>query len=82
MRNNGSIAKCPTFEHWKQEIFCGAKKAGMKPDAKLQFPNIFKKQGFVEAKTASTKRPIGPWAKCAREKRVGELYLKVSAANV
>ncbi|KAM0705299.1 hypothetical protein Q7P35_008089 [Cladosporium inversicolor] len=48
----------------------------MKPDAILQVPDGLEKRGFVEAKTASTKWPIVPWAKGAREKSVGELYLR------
>jgi SAM-dependent methyltransferase len=76
--DDGSIANCPKFEQWNQEIFRAANKAGVTPDAILQVPDILKKRGFVKAKTASTKWPIGPWAKNAREKRVRELYLKVS----
>jgi hypothetical protein len=71
MSDDGSVAKCPNFEQWNQEIF--------KPDAILQVPDILEKRGFVKANTASTKWPIGPWAKGAREKRVRELCLKVSA---
>lgn len=77
--DDGSVVECPKFEQWNQEIFRAAKKAGMTPDAILQVPDILEKRGFVGAKTASTKWPIGPWAKGAREKRVGELYLEVSA---
>lgn len=79
--DDGSTAKCPKFEKWNQEIFRAAKKAGTKPDAILQLPELLEKQGFVDAKTASTKWPIGPWAKGAREKRVGELYLRASACD-
>lgn len=64
---------------WNQEISLAAKKAGMTPDAILQVPDVLDKQGSVKAKTASTKWLIGTWAKDAREKCVGELYLKVSA---
>lgn len=74
-----SIEKCPKFEQWNQEIFRAAKKAGMTPDGILQVPDILEKRGFVGAKTASTKWPIGTWAKGAREKRIGELYLEVCA---
>lgn len=77
--DDGSVVECPKFEQWNQEIFRAAKKAGMTPDAILQVPDILEKRGFVGAKTASTKWPIGPWANGAREKRVGELYLEVSA---
>jgi ubiquinone/menaquinone biosynthesis C-methylase UbiE len=76
--DDGSVAKCPKFEQWNQEIFRAAKKAGTTPDAILQVPDILEKRGFIKAKTASTKWPIGPWAKGIREKRVGELYLRVS----
>jgi ubiquinone/menaquinone biosynthesis C-methylase UbiE len=76
--DDGSIAKCPKFEQWNREIFRAAKKAGVTPDAIFQMPDLLENRGFVKAKTASTKWPIGPWAKDAREKRVGELYLRVS----
>jgi SAM-dependent methyltransferase len=33
--DDGSIAKCPKFEKWNQEIFRAAKKAGITPDAIL-----------------------------------------------
>lgn len=77
--DDGSVVECPKFEQWNQEIFRAAKKAGMTPDAILQVPDLLEKRGFVGAKTAWTKWAIGPWAKGAREKRVGELYLEVSA---
>lgn len=76
--DDGSIAKCPKFELWNQEMFRAAKKAGTKPDAILEVPELLEKRSFVNAKTASTKWPIGPWAKGARAKRIGELYLRVS----
>jgi hypothetical protein len=75
---DGSIARRPKFERWSREIFRAAKKAGTKPNAILQVPDFLEKRGFVKAKTASTKWPIGPWAKDAREKRAGELYLRGS----
>ena len=53
----------------------------MTPDAILQVPDLLEKRGFMGAKTASTKWPIGPWTKGAREKRVGELYLRVRAED-
>ena len=77
--DNGSIANCPKSGLWNQETFRAAKNAGMTLDAIFQLPDLLDKQGFVKAKTASTKWPIGTWAKDAREKRVGELYLKMSA---
>jgi hypothetical protein len=77
-KDDGSIVNCLKFGLWNQRIFRTAKKAGMTPDAILQVPDLLDKQGFVKAKTASTKWPIGTWAKDAREKRVGEVYLKVS----
>jgi SAM-dependent methyltransferase len=76
--DDGSISECPKFEQWNQEIFRAAKKAGITPDAIFQVPDLLEKRGFVKTKTASTKWPIGPWAKDAREKRVGEWYLRVS----
>lgn len=79
--DDGSIENCPKFEQWNQEIFRAAKKAGVTPDAIFQVPDILERRGFVKAKTASTKWPIGPWAKGAREKRVGELYLRVSGID-
>lgn len=77
--DDGTIERCPKFEQWNQEIFRAAEKAGMRPDAILQVPGMLEQRGYVNTGTASTKWPIGPWAKGAREKRVGELYLKVSA---
>lgn len=77
--DDGTIERCPKFEQWNQEIFRAAEKAGMRPDAILQVPGMLEQRGYVNTGTASTKWPIGPWAKGAREKRVGELYLEVSA---
>lgn len=77
--DDGSIVNRTKFGLWNQKISRAAKKAGMTPDVIFQVPGVLDKQGFVKAKTASKKWPIGTWAKDAREKRVGELYLKVSA---
>lgn len=75
----GALRSAQNFEQWIQEILRAAKKARTKADAILHVPDIPEKRGFVKAKIASTKWPIGPCANGAREKRVGEQYLKVSA---
>lgn len=79
--DDGTLERCPNFAAWNQAIFRAANKAGVRPDAILRVPEILEERGFVHVKKASTKWPIGPWAKGEREKRVGDLYLKVRPAD-
>jgi hypothetical protein len=54
----------------------GAGKAGMKLDAILGVPDKFKERGFVSLGSATTQWPVGPWAKGAKEKRIGRMMEK------
>jgi SAM-dependent methyltransferase len=64
--DDGTIERCPDFE-WL--------------DAILRAPELLEKRGFAGVDTASTKWPVGPWAKCRREKRIGDLCLRVCTAD-
>lgn len=68
---------CPNFALWNKEIGRSTDIAGTKLDAILGVPEIMKARGFINADTASTKWPLGPWAKGRREKKIGEFFAKV-----
>ena len=79
--DDGTIERCPDFERWNMEFLEAARKAGTTLDAILQAPGLLEKRGFVGVDTASTKWPVGPWAKGKREKRIGDLCLRVGRIN-
>jgi SAM-dependent methyltransferase len=81
LSDDGTIERCPDFERWNMEFLEAARKAGTTLDAILQAPGLLDKRGFVGVDTASTKWPVGPWAKGRREKRIGDLCLRVGGTD-
>lgn len=79
--DDGTIERCPDFERWNKILLEVARKAGTTLDAILQAPELLEKRGFVGVDTASTKWPVGPWAKGRREKRIGDLCLRVGGMD-
>lgn len=77
LSDDDTIKRCPNFERWNLEVLGAAKKAGTELDAILRVPDYLEKCGFANLGTASTKWPVGPWAKGKREKRIGDLTLRV-----
>lgn len=77
LSDDGTMDRCPHFKLWNEEVINATRKAGTRLDAILTVPALLDQHGFVNKGSASTKWPVGPWAKGKREKRLGDLFAKV-----
>lgn len=66
-----SPKKGVAFRKWSDSLTEAARRAGVNPQASLQFPQQLQDAGFVEIQCKQFRWPVGPWPENKKEKILG-----------
>ncbi|TKA56339.1 hypothetical protein B0A55_11323 [Friedmanniomyces simplex] len=64
----------PAFRLWNETFPVATAKVVLRLEAILGVPPLLEERGFVALGSATTKWPLGPWAKGEREKQIGAVF--------
>ncbi|TKA76581.1 hypothetical protein B0A55_04048 [Friedmanniomyces simplex] len=64
----------PALRLWNETFPVATAKVGLRLEAILGVPPLLEERGFVALGSATTKWPLGPWAKGEREKQIGAVF--------